>query len=52
MQNELTKNLVKKTDKVEIKQKQENVEIETIALPKLKTGVMAAICCLHDDPIP
>jgi hypothetical protein len=48
---ELTKDLVKKTVEVEDTRKPESVEIETLKLPKVKTGVMAGICELHDARI-
>lgn len=47
MKNQLTKNLIKKPTAIE--QTQEPVEIETVKLAKVKTGVMAGICCLHDS---
>lgn len=55
MQNELTKNLTKKSVEIEQNeasqpQNSESVEIETVKLAKVKTGVMAGICCLHDSP--
>jgi hypothetical protein len=38
-----TKELAKKTIEVDT-QEQERVEIETLKLPRVKTGVMAGIC--------
>ncbi len=55
MQNELTKNLTKKSVEIEQNeasqpQNQDSVEVETVKLAKVKTGVMAGICCTHDSP--
>ena len=48
MKTQLTKNLMKKPA-VDQEQDKGPVQIETVKLAKVKTGVMAGICCTHDS---
>jgi hypothetical protein len=51
MQKQIIENLTKLPTETEqtTESTKETVEVETVKLAKVKTGVMAGICCIHDD---
>lgn len=51
MKKQSTKHRLKNNLGTETNQRQPDVEIESVKLAKVKTGVMAGICCVGDDII-